>query len=108
VPSCIATPVRNDDGTVSFVGRFLFAADVIHRFDENVSGDGPPLVFSFDLFDTLVARRCYDPISIFEAVESQSGIAGFARRRQNEESRLWQAGDCTLDDIYVQLEGTTG
>jgi hypothetical protein len=108
VPSCVASPVRNDDGTVSFVGKFLFAADVVHRFDENLSDDGPPMVFSFDLFDTLVARRCYDPIGIFHAVERKSGVVGFARRRQDDESALWQAGDYTLDDIYAQLRSRTG
>jgi hypothetical protein len=109
VPSCIATPVRNDDGTISFVGRFLLGpGGITHRFDENFTGDGPPLVFSFDLFDTLAARRCYDPISIFHAVEKRSGIGGFAGRRREEEHRLWQAGDYTLDDVYAVLGAATG
>ena len=108
-PSCIAAATRNHDGTISFVGKFLLGGnDIFHRFDEHPVDDGPPMVVSFDLFDTLVARRCYDPISIFHSVERKSGIAGFARLRQDEEHKLWQAGDYGLDDIYAVLEAATG
>ncbi len=108
VPSCIATPIRNEAGTVSFVGKFLLATgNVVHRFEENPADNGPPAVFSFDLFDTLVARRCYDPISIFHAVEAKSGCTGFARARKELESKLWQAGDYAFDDIYTELAAAT-
>ena len=35
-PSCIATPTRTDNGTVSFVGSFLLApGDFVHSFDDS-------------------------------------------------------------------------
>lgn len=109
VPSCIATPVRNSDGTVSFMGRFLLApGHVVHRFDEIPGDDNAPMVFSFDLFDTLIARRCFEPKAIFQLVEEKSGVSGFARWRQEEEYKLWQAGDYTFDDIYEVLGMATG
>lgn len=104
VPSCIASPVRNADGTISFVGRFLLSdREITHRFDENTDYDGLPTAFSFDLFDTLVARRCHDPVAIFDAVERKAGVGGFARLRREVESTLWRAGDYAFDDIYAAL-----
>jgi len=99
-PSCIATPQHNPDGTVSFSGAFLLDPRVVHRFDEIPRNAERPAVNSFDLFDTLVARRCHDPIAIFRNVEAQTCIKDFARIRQSLESRLWHAGDYGFDDIY--------
>jgi hypothetical protein len=99
-PSCIATPRHNPDGTVSFSGAFLQNPVVVHRFEEIPRDARRPTVNSFDLFDTLVARRCHDPIAIFRNLESQTKIKDFARIRQSLESRLWHAGDYELDDIY--------
>jgi len=62
---------------------------------------------SFDLFDTLVARRCVDPNEVFVCVERVSGHAGFASLRRAAEaeisSRLY-----TFDDIYRQLAAHHG
>jgi hypothetical protein len=104
VPSCIAVPEYNEDNTVTFSGLYLFANDGgIHRFEEQKHDGSLPEVRSFDLFDTLVARRCYDPIDVFRLVEAKSGVKDFVRIRREEESKLWHAGDYTLDDIYTAL-----
>ena len=109
VPSCIAGPTRNDDGTVSLVGAFLLTdGDHTHRFDEVASPDGLPEVLTFDLFDTLVARRCYEPTAIFRRVEASSGVAAFARLRQAVEYELFQRGDYSFDDIYAALRAAAG
>jgi hypothetical protein len=57
---------------------------------------------SFDLFDTLVTRRCVDPHKIFDSVERVSGRAGFARARCAAEVEI-SSGQYTLDDIYRRL-----
>ena len=109
VSGCITSPQLNADGTVSFVGRFLLAKDgIVHLFAENPVEAGPPMVFSFDLFDTLVARRCYEPSAIFEAVARKAGIPEFAELRRQEERVLWEAGDYTHGDIYAALGAATG
>jgi glycosyltransferase involved in cell wall biosynthesis len=57
---------------------------------------------SFDLFDTLVARRCVHAHEIFVATERISGRAGFAQARLAAEAEI--ASDrYTLDDIYRRL-----
>jgi hypothetical protein len=107
IPSCVAAPVRNAHGTISFEGRFLHSAeDIVHCFEENPVDDAHR-VFSFDLFDTLVARRCYDPIAIFDSLEKSTGVVGFAHLRKDEEHKLWQAGDYTFTDIYEALATAT-
>ncbi|WP_419730652.1 glycosyltransferase [Lichenicola sp.] len=59
---------------------------------------------SFDVFDTLIARRCLEPWRIFEQVGAQVGIPGFVQARLMAEGQL--AGRAyTLDDIYVSLAG---
>ncbi len=47
-----------------------------------------PLVRSFDLFDTLVARRCAHPHQIFQMVERASGHSGFAGKRISAEAEI--------------------
>jgi hypothetical protein len=106
--SCIATPGGGGNGQISLSGRFIDDPNVIHRFDENPSTLTLPEICTFDLFDTLVARRCYDPIAIFRAVEAQSGIADFARLRQTLEAQLWHEGDYDFEDIYRLIGTVTG
>jgi glycosyltransferase involved in cell wall biosynthesis len=64
--------------------------------------DSLPVARSFDLFDTLVARRCVHPHTIFDIVERASGCAGFAKARRAAEAEI-SAGSYTLDDIYRRL-----
>jgi hypothetical protein len=68
----------------------------------------PPEVCSFDIFDTLVARRCVSPHSIFDAVEKKSGLKSFAEVRRHVEAVLYGAGDYTLDDIYRRMVADCG
>ena len=54
---------------------------------------------SWDCFDTLVARRGLDPLSVFYAMGEQHGLDNFTARRKAAESRApW-----TLDSIYEEL-----
>lgn len=62
---------------------------------------------SFDLFDTLLARRCVHAHAIFESVEHASGRAGFAPARLAAEAELF-SGDYALDDIYRRLADSLG
>lgn len=57
---------------------------------------------SFDLFDTLIARRCIDPKQIFHIVEDRLQAAGFAQARIEAEAQL-QGTVYTLEDIYARL-----
>ena len=107
-PSCVLSQRVADDGAVSLVGPYQFAPDTEHSFHEITPEPGRVDVFSFDLFDTLVTRRCHDPISIFRTVEDKSGTADFARLRQAVETELWNAGDYDLNDIYAALGAATG
>jgi hypothetical protein len=106
--SSVISPRTADDGSVSLVGPYLFAPDTEHRFHPVEPEGGRADVFSFDLFDTLVARRCFDPLAIFSAVETKSGTANFAHLRQAVEAQLWNAGDYDLNDIYAALGQATG
>ena len=60
---------------------------------------------SFDLFDTLVARRCVYATRIFDIVEQTSGQSGFARARMAAEAEV-STDEYTLDDIYRRLAET--
>lgn len=59
-------------------------------------------VRSFDLFDTLVARRCIDPREVFSDMERKLGLGGFAARRIAAERAVAKT-DYTLDHIYQNL-----
>ena len=66
-------------------------------------GDDPrPEVDSFDVFDTLIARRCIEPHRVFEAIAPATGLADFAARRQAAEAAVAH-GPYTLADIYARL-----
>lgn len=54
---------------------------------------------SWDCFDTLVARRKLDPLSVFYDIGEKHGLNNFTARRKAAESRApW-----TLDSIYEEL-----
>lgn len=55
---------------------------------------------SFDIFDTLVARRCVDPHNVFRIIEGRTGQPGFADMRVKAEAALHAKGDYDLDAIY--------
>ena len=59
-------------------------------------------VRSFDLFDTLVARRCIHPHRIFEIAEQRLAAPGFAAQRIAAEAEVAQS-DYGLPQIYQAL-----
>ncbi|MES1265673.1 MAG: FkbM family methyltransferase, partial [Variovorax sp.] len=62
---------------------------------------------SFDIFDTLIARKCIDPRQIFERVERVLQLDGFAGDRLAAEQKVAQ-GPYDLDDIYDELAKIRG
>ena len=53
---------------------------------------------TWDIFDTLIARRCILPQRVFEIVEEKSGVKGFAQLRA-------KAGSSSLEATYKKLIG---
>ncbi len=106
--TCVMKPRPSGEGKVELAGFFCnpaadyAATGVVHILDENGS-DYHARIQSFDLFDTLVARRGYDPLSVFRNVESKSGVAGFAARRHAVEMSIFGRRTYELDDIYQLL-----
>lgn len=70
-----------------------------HILEEN-SSTSHAKIQSFDLFDTLVARRCYDPLEIFRIVERKAGLRNFAHKRHIVEMSMFGRRPYGLDDIY--------
>jgi hypothetical protein len=109
-PTCVMTARTAETGAVELFGLYCGPlpnqadARSTHLLRENASGDHGKIQ-SFDLFDTLVARRCYDPLEVFRSVEVKSGIAGFAERRHLVEMSIFGRQDYGLDDIYALLVG---
>ena len=59
---------------------------------------------TWDIFDTLIARRCIFPQRVFELVEQRIGFKGFAQLRLRAEQLIQQIGiNYKLDDIYDVL-----
>jgi hypothetical protein len=57
------------------------------------------MTISWDCFDTLVTRRKFDPLSVFDDMGAKLGLADFTQRRKAAESRApW-----TLSAIYEEL-----
>lgn len=65
------------------------------------------MVRSFDIFDTLIARKCVHAHGIFSLIEQRTGISRFAQARGAAEKSLWGT-DYTLDDIYMALARLSG
>jgi predicted HAD superfamily hydrolase len=64
------------------------------------------VVTSFDVFDTLIARRCMHPQQIFVEMERRSGLPGLAQQRIEAERRVQRgarASHHVLADIYREL-----
>lgn len=60
-------------------------------------------VISFDIFDTLLMRKCLKPEIVFDLLESQSGIAGFKNIRQAAEKKLDAVIVPSLEQIYAEI-----
>ncbi|ANH03254.1 hypothetical protein [Shinella sp. HZN7] len=106
--TCILKVRSCEDGKAELSGFFhnptadYAATDVVHVLEENGS-DYHARIQSFDLFDTLVARRCYDPLAVFRNVEAKSNIANFAARRHTVEMAMFGRRTYGLEDIYELL-----
>jgi len=64
-------------------------------------------VNSFDVFDTLIARRCIEPLRIFDQVGAKMNIPDFTRERRRAEKAVAQRPH-TIDDIYHVLAHNLG
>lgn len=64
-------------------------------------------VRSFDVFDTLITRRCAKPHDVFRLVEQESGILGFAAARVRAEVNVENSA-YTIDEIYAELPELLG
>lgn len=107
-PTCILRLRISENGKSELAGFFCnpdaeyLPTDVTHILEENGS-DFHARIQSFDLFDTLVARRCFDPLAVFRNIEMKSGVAGFAERRHEVEMKIFGRRTYGLDDIYELL-----
>jgi hypothetical protein len=66
-----------------------------------------PQVASFDVFDTLIARRCLEPWRVFEMVAERAGLPDFAEQRRQAEARVITRA-YVFDDIYDELASHYG
>jgi predicted HAD superfamily hydrolase len=57
---------------------------------------------TFDIFDTLITRKCIYPEEIFRILESRTGRTGIAHTRMLAERKVSHL-EYTLDDIYMEL-----
>ncbi|MBV9510322.1 MAG: hypothetical protein JO303_08595 [Caulobacteraceae bacterium] len=71
------------------------------------AGDARARINSFDVFDTLIARRCIEPHRIFDQIEAACSLAGFAAARRAAETAV-AAGPYVLADIYARLAQDLG
>jgi hypothetical protein len=61
-------------------------------------------VKSFDVFDTLIARRSVEPRLVIQQVETRAGLPGLAAVRVAADQRLCGLGQSyTLDDIWAEV-----
>ena len=95
------------------------------RLLQSILADKQPLVdvcekypyLSFDIFDTLIIRRCGSPENLYSLVEKifndtqDAPIKGFIKVRMNAENTMRKNSDkeeVTLDEIYEVIESIYG
>ena len=61
-----------------------------------------PSVRTFDVFDTLIARRCIEPFKVFEIIGKRLDLPTFAAARKEAEAKIARY-PYNLDMIYDQL-----
>lgn len=61
-------------------------------------------VRSWDIFDTLIARRCIEPVQILLQVQQRSGFSNFTQLRTSAE----RLSNGTFDDIYDKFQQLSG
>ncbi len=63
-----------------------------------------PIVTSWDVFDTLVARFVPNPHAVFQLIEAQRNAPGFVARRADAQAALDRIGQpYVLHDIYRRM-----
>lgn len=72
--------------------------------DEYVLDSKELRVNSFDIFDTLLTRKCHKPTDIFDMIEEEHSIKNFAEYRVRAE----RMSNGTFDDIYRKFAELTG
>lgn len=77
--------------------------DGIFVYQKRTGREPATEVQTFDIFDTLLARRCVTPQEIFDSVEIRSGHANFKVLRVRAEAALYQLGEYTFEDIYRRM-----
>jgi hypothetical protein len=64
----------------------------------------PRAVNSFDVFDTLIARRCVEPTGALHQLEARTGLPGLAAARLNADRRLYARGQpFGLRDLWQEV-----
>lgn len=64
---------------------------------------------TWDIFDTLIARRCIHPHAVFQIIEQVTGLNGFAQARILAEGVAAQrVQNYKLDDIYAEFNQISG
>ena len=64
---------------------------------------------TWDIFDTLIARRCIYPNLVFQIVERASKVNNFAQARATAERiAASRKTNYNIDDIYAELQRMTG
>ena len=87
-------PAGDFEGGEVYIDAPLFST---YRTD-----DDRPTMATFDVFDTLIARRCLEPWRIFQAVGDREGIPDFVEQRRAAEERVL-VGTYRRDDVYAEL-----
>jgi hypothetical protein len=64
--------------------------------------DRRPTVNSFDVFNTLIARRCADPRALRARIAEEFGLPDFPELRHQAEIRV-EHREYGLDDIYAEM-----
>src|SRR5262245_31827283 len=69
----------------------------------------PRPINSFDVFDTLIARRGVEPVSVLHKLEARSGIVGLAAARGRADQRLGAQGKpYQLANIWDEVRRALG
>ena len=63
-----------------------------------------PHIISYDIFDTLIARKCIFPDTIFDIIAKNNNIYNFKTTRKRSEC----ISNGTFDDIYVKFKAMSG
>ena len=62
------------------------------------------MIKTWDIFDTLIARRCIFPQNVFQIVEQATNSTGFVQARIESERNASKRGNYNLDDIYKEFQ----